>query len=74
MRQNGRICFIRRDVDKLPRNGRPLSSASEDAVARLWAQRKDKYHAAADFIIDNDFALETVAQRIQEGFHEAAHH
>lgn len=74
MRQNGRVCFIRRDIDQLPRNGRPLSSASEDAVAKLWAQRKDKYHAAADFIVDNDGTPETVAERIEEGFHEAAHH
>lgn len=74
MQQNGRICFIRRDVQLLPRDGRPLSSASEDAISRLWTQRKDKYHAAADFIINNDMSLEQIAQRIQEGFHEAAHH
>lgn len=74
MHQNARVCFIRRNIALLPRNGRPLSSASEDAVAKLWAQRKDRYHHAADFIIDNDAALETVCQRIQEGFHEAAHH
>lgn len=74
MRQNGRICFIRRDIDLLPRNGRPLSSASEDAVAKLWQQRKDKYHAAADFIADNSGAPEVTAAQIEEGFHEAAHH
>ena len=74
IRQNGRVCFIRRDVALLPRDGRPLSSASDDAVARLWEQRRDRYHAAADFIIDNDGAPECAAQRIQEGFHEAAHH
>lgn len=74
MRQNGRVCFIRRDIDLLPRNGRPLSSASEDAIERLWTQRREKYHAAADFIIDNDDSLDFVANRIQEGFHEAAHH
>ena len=74
MRQNGRICFIRRDVALLPRDGRPLSSASDDAVFRLWEQRKDKYASASDFAIDNDATLSTVAQRIQEGFYEAAHH
>ncbi len=74
MHQNGRICLIRRDIDLLPRDGRPLSSASDDAVVRLWQARKDRYHACADFIIDNDDALHTIAQRIQEGFHEAAHH
>jgi shikimate dehydrogenase len=74
MRQNGRVCFIRREISALPRNGRPLSSASDDAVMRLWEQRRDKYHAAADFIINNDGAPECTAQRIREGFHEAAHH
>ena len=74
MHQNGRVCFIRRAIDQLPRDGRPLSSASNDAVARLWEQRKDKYAAAADFTIENDATLDAVAQRIQEGFHEAAHH
>lgn len=74
MHQNGRVCFIRRDINLLPRSGRPLSSASEDAVARLWAQRKDKYHASANFIVDNDSALQIVAKRIEEGFYEAAHH
>lgn len=74
MRQNGRVCFIRRDVNLLPRNGRPLSSASDDAVLRLWQQRKDKYAAAADFTIENDGSPETAAERIREGFYEAAHH
>lgn len=74
MRQNGRICFIRRDVSLLPRDGRPLSSASDDAVLRLWQQRKDKYAAAADFTIENDGSPETAAERIREGFYEAAHH
>lgn len=74
MHQNGRVCFIRRDIQLLPRNGRPLSSASEDAVAKLWAQRKDQYHLAADYIVDNDSKLQTVSKRIEEGFYEAAHH
>ena len=72
MRQNGRVCFIRRDIGNLPRSGRPLSS-SEDAVARLWEQRRDKY-AAADFTIDNDLTIDQIAERIREGFYEAAHH
>lgn len=74
MRQNGRVCFIRRDVSILPRDGRPLSSASDDAVARLWEQRKDKYAASADFTIDNDSDAATAAARIREGFYEAAGH
>ena len=73
MKQNGRVCFIRRPIELLPRNGRPLSS-SEDAVARLWQERREKYASAADFTIDNDSTIESACQRIQEGFHEAAHH
>lgn len=73
MRQNGRICFVRRAVDGLPREGRPLSK-SDDAVKRLWEARRDKYLAAADFIIDNDADLALAAGRIREGFYEAAHH
>ena len=73
MKQNGRVCFIRRPFELLPRNGRPLSS-SEDAVARLWQERREKYASAADFTIDNDSTIESACQRIQEGFHEAAHH
>lgn len=71
MRQNGRVCFIRRALDALPREGRPLSSASGDAVARLWAERRERYFAAADFSIDNDSTISGAAGRIQEGFYEA---
>ena len=73
MKQNSRVCFIRRPIELLPRNGRPLSS-SEDAVAKLWQERREKYAAAADFIVDNDSTIESAQQRIQEGFHEASHH
>ena len=48
MRQNGRVCLIRRALALLPRDGRPLS-ASEDAVARLWEARRAAYETAADF-------------------------
>lgn len=70
MGQNGRICFIRRDVAALPRSGRPLSS-SEDAVARLWEERKAIYAQAADFTVNNDRPVDEVANDIREAFYEA---
>ena len=70
MRQNGRVCFIFREISGLPRDGRPLSS-SEDAVARLWQERKPLYEKAADFRADNSGPVETVADAIKEAFHEA---
>lgn len=73
MRQNGRVCLIRRALAFLPRDGRPLS-ASEDAVARLWEARRAAYESAADFPVENDGTVEAAAERIREGFYEAAHH
>lgn len=73
LQQNGRICLILRDINLLPRNGRPLS-ASEDAVAQLWQQRRERYFSSADFITENDADLITASQRIREGFYEAARH
>lgn len=73
MRQNGRVCLIRRALALLPRDGRPLS-ASEDAVARLWEARRAAYEAAADFPVENDGTVEEAAEKIREGFYEAAHH
>lgn len=73
MRQNGRVCLIRRALVLLPRDGRPLS-ASEDAVARLWEARRAAYETAADFPVENDGTVEEAAEKIREGFYEAAHH
>lgn len=73
MRQNGRVCLIRRALALLPRDGRPLS-ASEDAVARLWEARRAAYETAADFPVENDGTVEEAAEMIREGFYEAAHH
>ena len=73
MRQNGRVCLIRRALAFLPRDGRPLS-ASEDAVARLWEARRAAYETAADFPVENDGTVEEAAEKIREGFYEAAHH
>lgn len=70
MGQNGRACFIRRDVAALPRSGRPLSS-SEDAVARLWEERRAIYAQAADFTVNNDRPVDEVANDIREAFYEA---
>lgn len=73
MRQNGRVCLIRRALALLPRDGRPLS-ASEDAVARLWEARRAAYETAADFPVENDGTVEEAAEKIREGFYEVAHH
>ncbi len=52
LHQNGRIVFLRRDLDKLPTDGRPISQV----VAReeLYAKRLPLYCRFADVEIDNN--------------------
>ncbi len=50
--QNGQIVFIRRDLDKLPTAGRPLSQAA--SLADIYARRRPLYEMFADVTVDND--------------------
>ena len=73
MRQNGRMCHLRRPIDLLALDGRP-NSVSREAVRGLWEQRKALYAAAADYTVDNDSDMSEAANRIWEGFRETADH
>ena len=60
LHQNSRILWLRRDPEKLPTAGRPLSQAI--APATLYALRKPMYKAFADAAVDNDGTIdETLA-------------
>ena len=60
LHQNGQIFWLKRDLDLLPTDGRPLSQANP--LATLYQQRKPLYEAFCDHIIDNNgTAEETVA-------------
>jgi shikimate dehydrogenase len=52
LHQNGTIVWIRRALDKLPSNGRPLSQ--QNSAQTLYDQRRDKYQAFADLSIDTN--------------------
>ena len=61
LHQNGAIYWLKRDLDKLPTDGRPLSQANK--LADMYAKRQPLYAASADHIIGNDGTLEeTLAQ------------
>lgn len=60
LRQNGPVLWLRRPVEALPMNGRPLSSGRE-ALRRMEAERTPLYAAAADAAIDNTGTLEQAA-------------
>ena len=59
--QNGRIVFIKRDLNKLPTRGRPLSQANP--LEDMYAKRLPLYEDFADVEVDNNGAIEnTVAE------------
>ncbi len=70
LKQNSVVVWIKRPIDQLPSDGRPLSSASDDAVIKLWNERKDLYAAAADLSVENTGDPKAVAKKIVEGFYE----
>jgi len=68
LRQNGVIAWVRRPVEQLSTEGRPLSTGPE-ALKRMEKARTPLYRACADFSVENRGALEEGAARLQEGFH-----
>ena len=65
MRANSRVIWLRRDLDKLPTDGRPLSQAN--SLETLWRAREGLYRAAAEWEIDNNGSVdETVCRILKE--------
>lgn len=62
LRRTGWVYWLRRDLDLLPRDGRPLSQAGN--LAEMYRVRKPLYNETADVVIDNSVALEQTAQLI----------
>lgn len=61
LHQNGRIIWVRRDISKLPVDGRPLSQTN--SLEKMYHIRKPYYEAFADYSVDNNGSCEeTVAQ------------
>lgn len=61
LHQNGTIFWLKRDLNKLPTHGRPLSQKNK--LSELYRVRKPLYEAFADVVIDND---STTAQTIHQ--------
>ena len=62
--QNGTIFWLKRDIQKLPTDGRPLSQTGK--LAAMYEIRRPLYAAFADVTIDNDGALEDTLAQITE--------
>lgn len=68
MRRAGRVYFLRRALEELPTDGRPLSR--KGGLEEMYRVRKPLYSAAADVVIDNSVALEETAELIWRDFCE----
>lgn len=64
LRQNAIILWLRRDLKKLPTEGRPLSQSRP--IEELYRERETQYREAAELVVDNDGSLEETLQKILE--------
>ena len=66
LHQNGTIFWLKRDLNKLPTDGRPLSQTGK--LTAMYEIRRPLYEAFADTVIDNDGCLEDTVAQIMEEF------
>lgn len=64
LHQNGCLFWLKRDLQKLPTHGRPLSQKNK--LSELYKVRKPLYQAFADVTIDNDGDTNQTIQQILE--------
>ena len=62
LHQNGTIFWLKRDVTKLPTDGRPISQSTD--LNQLYEARRPLYAAFADHVIENDGTLQDAAEKI----------
>ena len=62
LHQNGALFWLRRDLSKLPTDGRPLSQAGK--LEEMYRIRRPLYEEFADRIIENDGSIEAAAGSI----------
>ena len=68
LHQNGRIVWIRRDLNKLPIDGRPLSQANK--LEEMYRIRAPLYETFSDLVINNNGSCEETVDKLlkMEGF------
>ena len=64
LHQNGTIIWLKRDLDQLPTDGRPLSQAND--LTMMYETRKPMYEAFADYTIDNNDSVTDTVRAIGE--------
>ena len=67
LRQNGRIYYLSRALEKLSLEGRPLSK-DRKTVEKLYQERKSAYEFFADVIIDNNGQIQSALKGVLEDY------
>lgn len=65
LHQNGIIVWIKRDLNNLPKDNRPLSQKND--MAEMFKKREPLYKSFADFSVKNNADIQTAAEKILEG-------
>lgn len=68
LRQNSVVVWLKRDLEQLPTEGRPLSQTTD--IQRMYEIRKPLYHNCADLQIVNDGTAEETAKQIIKALRE----
>ncbi|CDZ75603.1 shikimate 5-dehydrogenase [Peptoniphilus sp. ING2-D1G] len=69
LKQNGKIYFIHRPLEKLSTKGRPLSEGGLSKLQKLYEERRPIYERFCDFSLENK-SIEKTAQKIIGEFYE----
>lgn len=64
MRQNGVVVYLKRELEKLSTDGRPLSEGGFERVKMLYEQRRTLYENAADVVIETHEDVDECAERL----------
>ena len=67
MRQNSVILWLKRELELLPTDGRPLSQANK--LSAMYEKRRPLYEAASDCIISNEDTVEQCVNDIIHALH-----
>ena len=71
MKQNGLVVYLKRDLDKLSTDGRPLSEGGYEKIMKLYEERHELYENAADIVIETHEDIKECALRLDKAIDEA---
>ncbi len=67
LKQNGKVIQIKRDIDKLVCEGRPLSK-DKQSIQKLYEERKELYNSFADATVCNDGEVELAVKGVIKAY------